>query len=218
MHKQVLFGFVMLALGAMSCSSGDYCQDNCEYMQRCGSPGAVPDIDACVASCEQELAGVSEDCRDALDDLGGCAADLSCDEVGYTTDCVDEARDVLVECEGELFPAEDTCDGVARPCESLDYDQAQCVAQGCTFTSACGDYAEPCAAIYSQTDCERQIGCTYSGDTCSGTAAECNTLDATQCETQSGCRIEDSCTGTPPDCTIFRDELSCESIDGCHWY
>jgi hypothetical protein len=221
MIKHFPFAFVsscILCVTATSCSSGDYCRDNCEYMQRCNPDMAsVQNVDACVDACEQQLAGVSEDCRDALDDLGGCAADLDCSDMQTQSDCVDESLDVFEECDGELFNKPESCTGSARDCESLDHDSAQCQAQGCSFAQACDGYVDSCSSVYSQSECEQQVGCTYASDSCTGTAAECTTLTAGQCETQQGCNLEDTCTGTPPACESFGDEQSCESIDGCYW-
>ncbi|MBW2527184.1 MAG: hypothetical protein JRI23_23585 [Deltaproteobacteria bacterium] len=221
MTKHIPFALVASALwcvAAAGCSSGDYCRDNCEYMDRCNADYAGGlDVDTCIEQCERQLEGVSEDCRDALDDLGDCVTDVGCSQAEAQSECLDESFDVLSECEGELFNTADSCTGSPFPCETLSYDQESCERQGCSFSQACDGYVASCSSSYSQTDCEQQVGCSWAGDACSGTAAECTTLTATQCETQQGCRLDDACTGTPPPCEAFVTEETCEAIDGCHW-
>lgn len=220
MTKHLFFlAAAALGFGSMTCSGGDYCRDNCEYVARCSESGAPMDQGACVDACEKQLESVPEDCRDALDNLGSCASDLSCEEVQWATDCVDESLDVLQEC-GEFFGIDDdeSCEGPAYPCESIYDDQSACEVQGCTYAVTCGGYADPCAAISSQTECEQQSGCSYGGTSCTGTAAECSTLGESQCATQTGCDSDSTCTGTPYDCSTFPNETTCETVDGCHWY
>lgn len=200
------------------CSGGDYCRDNCEYVQRCQPEYAgAQDLDTCIDQCEQQLASVSDDCRDALDDLGDCVVDTGCNEMELQSECLDESLDVLSACEDEFFDTADTCTGSPLPCDVVGYDQQSCEQQGCTFGQACGGSVDSCSSIYDQTECEQQVGCTYAGDACTGTAAACDTLTAAPCETQRGCLFEEACTGTPPPCQSLLDEDSCEAVGGCFW-
>lgn len=105
------------------------------------------------------------------------------------------------------------CLGMPTPCGTLANAECSTVL-GCSL-SVCRGFPVNCDRIGMETPCVAQLGCSWTGSTCIGTAAQCTPLLATECAVQMGCTPgPERCGGTAIDCELLPRSM-CLSQPGC---
>ncbi len=108
----------------------------------------------------------------------------------------------------------------AKSCQAHS-DARSCAQNRCKWRFACGGQAATCYQA-SQTQCQRQAGCTWIEDAqvCSGVERSCSTFsEPVSCGAQTGCTVLGGCTDSmvAPSCLLNTNEANCLVNNACAW-
>lgn len=115
-------------------SMEDVCKDTCKKSDECDE--LLGTVAECTDECLDSLQGASEDCEDAVRDVGRCQNGASCSELETGEVCITELFSLITECES-LLGLSDECCGEDDACDwaddgfcdcggAQDWDQADC--------------------------------------------------------------------------------------------